>query len=62
LRAVHPDLLTTTDVARELGVCRATVYKLVETGALRSTRLLKNVIRVTRADLDAFIAGQGQRR
>jgi excisionase family DNA binding protein len=56
VRAVPDGLLTAADVARELGVCRATVYKLVETGALRSTRLLKNIIRVTRADLDAYVA------
>ena len=46
-------LLTVADVAEELAVCTATVYKLVARGELAAVRVL-NAIRVRREDLDAF--------
>lgn len=44
-------------VAAHLGVCRATVYELVENGELAHVRI-SNAIRVAPADLDAFIASR----
>jgi excisionase family DNA binding protein len=58
LRTVQQGWLTVKDVARHLGVCRATVYALVDSGQLPSVRLLKNVIRIDPADLAAFTAAQ----
>jgi excisionase family DNA binding protein len=49
-------LLTVAEVAEELAVCTATVYKLVGRGALPCVRVL-NAIRVRREELDAFVAG-----
>jgi excisionase family DNA binding protein len=49
-------LLTVAEVAEELAVCSATVYKLVARGALPCHRVL-NAIRIRRDDLDAFLAG-----
>ena len=48
-------LLTVSDVAKRLGVCAATVYKLCATGALQHLRVL-NSIRVTDDVLQAFVA------
>jgi excisionase family DNA binding protein len=47
-------LLTVRDVAAQLGVCTATVYRLVDEGQLAHVRVL-NAIRVAPADLAAFI-------
>jgi excisionase family DNA binding protein len=58
LRSVKAGLLTVRDVAHELGVCRATVYRLVEDGALPCVRLVKNIIRIAPADLAAYVATQ----
>ena len=49
---------TTAEVADELAVSRATVYKLVGRGALPCVRVL-NAIRVRREDLDALMASGG---
>ena len=46
-------LLTIADVAEELAVSTATVYKLVARGALSCIRVL-NAIRMRREDLDGF--------
>jgi len=46
-------LLTVAEVAEELAMCTATVYKLVACGALVSVRAL-NVIRVRRDDIERF--------
>ena len=51
-------LLTVANVAAHLGVCKATVYRLCETGALAHVRVL-NSIRVHPDTLDAFMRGQG---
>jgi excisionase family DNA binding protein len=47
-------LLTLREVARHLGVCRATVYRLCATGKLLSVRVC-NALRVRPADLIAFV-------
>jgi excisionase family DNA binding protein len=46
-------MLTIADIAEELAVSKATVYKLVGSGALPCVRVL-NALRVRREDLDAF--------
>jgi excisionase family DNA binding protein len=48
-------LLTVSDVAKRLGVCAATVYKLCATGALPHVRVL-NSIRISDEALQAFVA------
>ena len=50
-------LLTVRDVAAQLGVCTATVYRLVGEGQLPHVRVL-NAIRVAPRDLAAFVEGQ----
>jgi excisionase family DNA binding protein len=52
-------MLTVREVAARLGVCTATVYKLCERGELAHVRVL-NAIRVTPADLAAFISAPGK--
>jgi len=48
-------LLTVAEVAQELAVCTATVYKLVARGELGAVRVL-NAIRVRREDLNTYTA------
>ena len=50
-------LLRVADVAEQLGVCAATVYRLCERGELSHVRIV-NSIRVRPADLDAFLAAR----
>jgi excisionase family DNA binding protein len=50
-------LLTVRDVAAQLGVCTATVYRLVGEGHLPHVRVL-NAIRVAPGDLAAFVEAQ----
>jgi excisionase family DNA binding protein len=50
-------LLSVPEVARMLGVCDATVYKLCARGHLGHVRIL-NAIRVPPASLDAFVASR----
>ena len=47
-------LLSAAEVARQLGVHRATVYKLVERGELAHVRI-RNAVRVRPEDLENFI-------
>ena len=56
-------LLSVVEVARQLGLCTATVYGLCAWGELSNVRIL-NAIRVAPADLDAFLAARrsGARR
>jgi excisionase family DNA binding protein len=49
-------LLRVAEVARKLGVCNATVYRLCETGALPHLRVV-NSIRVRPSDLAKYVAG-----
>jgi excisionase family DNA binding protein len=53
-------LLSVNDVATQLGVCRATAYRLCERGELPHIRV-SNAIRVSRAALAAYLAGAGQK-
>jgi excisionase family DNA binding protein len=48
-------LLTAGEVAEQLGVCTATVYRLCESGELPRVRVVES-IRVRPADLAAFLA------
>jgi excisionase family DNA binding protein len=48
-------LLTVREVAEELGVCTATVYRLCESGELPRVRVVES-IRVRPADPAAFLA------
>ena len=47
-------LLTVAEVAEQLGVCSATVYRLCESGELPHVRIV-NSIRIRPADLAAFV-------
>ena len=49
-----PQFMTVNEVAAALRVSRATIYRLVGSGALAATRIGKSV-RVTRRTVDAFI-------
>jgi excisionase family DNA binding protein len=52
-------LLRVREVAEQLGVCNATVYRLVESGALPHVRIV-NSIRIRPDDLEAFVRAAGQ--
>ena len=52
-------LLTVPEVAEELQVCRAIVYRVVARGELPATRV-SNAIRVRREDLEAFVGRRGR--
>jgi hypothetical protein len=52
--APSPPALLRADVARELRVCTATVYKLCAAGELAHVRV-SNAIRVAPADLAAYL-------
>lgn len=54
--ATETALLTIPEVARELRVTRATVYRYFASGELKRVRLgAKGHFRVERAEVDAFI-------
>jgi len=48
-------LLRVKEVAEELGVCNATVYRLVESGELPHVRIV-NSIRIRPDDLNTFMS------
>jgi excisionase family DNA binding protein len=48
-------LLRVREVAEQLGVCNATVYRLVEAGEIPHVRIV-NSIRIRPDDLEAFMA------
>jgi excisionase family DNA binding protein len=52
-------LLSVADVADQVGVCGATVYRLCESGELPHVRIV-NSIRIRPADLAAFLASGSQ--
>ena len=54
-----PLVLTTKDVAEVLGVSMTTVYHLVNSGALKSVRVRRQ-IRITRDALLSFLNGEKQ--
>lgn len=49
-------LLRIQDVAIELGISRVHAYRLARSGSLPIIRIGPHSIRVTRADLDAWLA------
>ena len=49
-------LLRVADIAKKLGVCNATVYRLCESGALPHVRVV-NSIRVRPKDLAEYVTG-----
>jgi excisionase family DNA binding protein len=53
-------LLKVAEVAKKLGVCNATVYRLCESGALPHLRVV-NSIRVRPSDLAKHVAGARER-
>ena len=53
--------LTVSDVAKQLRVSLATVYRLIDSGELRRGRV-SNAIRISQADLAAFLRGDGRGR
>ncbi len=57
VRGGREALLTVRAVAGQLGVCAATVYRLVAEGQLAHVRVL-NAIRVAPPDLEAFVEAQ----
>ena len=56
-----PLVLTTRDVAEVLGISMTTVYHLVNSGALKSVRVRRQ-IRITRDALLSFLSGEGQQQ
>jgi len=48
--------LTVSDVAKQLRVSSATVYRLIDIGELRHWRV-SNAIRISQADLASFLRG-----
>ncbi|MSP63417.1 MAG: DNA-binding protein [Myxococcales bacterium] len=54
VKAAGDQLLTVAEVAKELRLCAATVYRLCERGELRHVRIL-NSIRVRAGDLDELL-------
>ncbi len=56
LQPMEPKLLTVMEAAKELRVCRASIYKLLRSGALPSVLVLDRRM-VRRDDLDAFVSG-----
>jgi len=49
-------LLSVSDVARELGVSRNTVWKWIRSGVLEVTRLGPKIVRISPVQVDAMIA------
>ena len=58
LRGGRDRLLPVSEVAEELGVCTATVYRLCERGDLPHVRIMSS-IRVRPRDLALFVASNG---
>lgn len=57
---VQPLLLTIPQVARSLGVCRATVYKLIDTQGLPVIRLGRRSVRVSVMSLERWVQSRGE--
>jgi excisionase family DNA binding protein len=54
-------LLTVKEIAQQLGVCAATIYRLCDRGLLPHVRIL-NSIRIRSGDLAALLKNAGHRR
>jgi excisionase family DNA binding protein len=54
-------LLTVPEVAERLGLSTATIYKFCDRGDLAHVRLSTNTVRVTAADLMAFVSARRPR-
>lgn len=50
------ELLTAAEVAKILRLSSVSVYDLIKTGKLPASRYTKRAIRVSRSDLEAFMA------
>jgi excisionase family DNA binding protein len=55
-RSVPPRLLTYAQACEMLGICRATLYKLLRTGKIRNVRLGPQVCRIPAEELDRYVA------
>lgn len=53
---VQPLLLRIPEAAAALGVCRATVYRLIDTQGLPVVRLGRRAVRVSAAALEQWVA------
>ncbi len=56
LALLDKNYMTITDAARLLQVSRNTMYKIIETGNLKTQHFTPRTIRVSRIDLDKFVA------
>lgn len=56
---VQPLLLRIPEAAAALGVCRATVYRLIDTQGLPVVRLGRRAVRVSAAALEEWVQQQG---
>lgn len=52
------EYLNTDEVAEIFGVSRETVYRWIKAKTLPARRLGKRMYRISRADIDRFVAGQ----
>ncbi len=55
-----PELIRVSAVAEYLGVSKAQVWRMVWSGQLPSLRLSEKVVRVRRAELEAWLLEKGQ--
>lgn len=51
----NPDMLDTATAAARLGITRAALYELIRTGRIPTYRYSTRRIRISAADLDAFL-------
>lgn len=56
---VQPLLLRIPEAAAALGVCRATVYRLIDTQGLPVVRLGRRAVRVSAVALEEWVQQQG---
>jgi excisionase family DNA binding protein len=57
----NPLLLTITAAAKQLGVSRSSVYRLIGSGALPVVRPLPDAPRITRDALEEYVQGLNSR-
>jgi excisionase family DNA binding protein len=55
---VPETLLTSRQVAEQLGLAECTITKLRKRGKLRSLKLGKNTVRFRQSDVDEFLRGK----